>query len=65
MTEWDVNPLALANNTEKAFLWERLLCSGGPVLRDSDPLVKGGVLDKTLARDSDLDLWKKVVRDPL
>jgi len=27
--------------------------------------VKGGGLDKTLTRDSDLDRWKKVVRDPL
>ncbi|XP_039545886.1 uncharacterized protein LOC120491929 [Pimephales promelas] len=65
MAEWDVNPLALISNTEKAFLWERLLCSGGPVPRDSDPLVKGGVLDVTLARDSDLDLWKEVIRDPV
>ncbi|KAG1925099.1 hypothetical protein F2P79_025764 [Pimephales promelas] len=65
MAEWEVNPLALISNTEKAFLWERLLCSGGPVPRDSDPLVKGGVLDVTLARDSDLDLWKEVIRDPV
>lgn len=65
MSKWEVNPLALISDREKAFLWDRLFICGEQVPLDSDPFRKGGVLDKTLSRDTDLDLWKEVVKGSL